>query len=286
MNFNQFTQKMQPQIEETLTHGLASAASNNELQAALEYATLAGGKRLRPLLTLAVLQSYHVNTQAYLKAASAVELIHSYSLIHDDLPIMDDDDLRRGQPTTHRKFGAAIALLAGDALQPLAFEWLLSAEHLSSQQKLALAQTLAQAAGVAGMVGGQVEDWQMTGRTPLVAELDQIHQKKTGALITYACQAGGIMVNASLVEMQALIRFGQAFGFAFQLKDDLNDWQQDQGADKNAYPALIGFKATQERLKATVEQAQQAVAELVQVSQLDWELLKTSLAYFEDVMEN
>ncbi|WP_057753228.1 polyprenyl synthetase family protein [Weissella kandleri] len=286
MNFNQFTQKMHPQIEETLTHGLASVSSNNELQAALEYATLAGGKRLRPLLTLAVLQSYHVNTQAYLKAASAVELIHSYSLIHDDLPIMDDDDLRRGQPTTHRKFGAAIALLAGDALQPLAFEWLLSAEHLSSQQKLALAQTLAQAAGVGGMVGGQVEDWQMTGRTPQVAELDQIHQKKTGALITYACQAGGIMANASLVEMQALIRFGQAFGFAFQLKDDLNDWQQDKGADKNAYPALIGFKATQERLKATVEQAQQAVAELVQVSQLDWELLKTSLAYFEDVMEN
>ncbi|MFL1695917.1 polyprenyl synthetase family protein [Weissella kandleri] len=286
MNFNQFTKEMRPQIEETLTKELATVASNPELQAALEYSTLAGGKRLRPLLTLAVLQSYHVDLQAYLKAVSAVELIHSYSLIHDDLPIMDDDDLRRGKPTTHRKFGAAVALLAGDALQPLAFEWLLSVGPLSSRQKLALAQNLAQAAGAAGMVGGQVEDWQMTGRTPQVAELDQIHQKKTGALIIYACQSGGIMVDASPDEMQALTRFGQAFGFAFQLKDDLHDWRQDQGEDKNAYPALIGFKATQERLKATVEQAQQAVADLEQVSRLDWELLATSLAYFEDVMES
>ena len=224
---------------------------------AMRYSVMNGGKRVRPLLAYAACEALGGAAEQANGAACAVELIHAYSLVHDDLPAMDDDDLRRGQPTTHKAFDEACAILAGDGLQSLAFSALLD-PRLSPQSdaiRIAMVQTLASAAGPAGMVGGQAIDLGSVGLKLDQTALEFMHRHKTGALIEASVRVGALASNrAGEAELQALQQYAQAIGLAFQVQDDILDVESDtetlgkrQGADiardKPTYPALLGLDA-------------------------------------------
>ncbi len=229
---------------------------------AMRYAVLDGGKRLRPLLALAAAEAVlpvgmSVPTGA-LRAACAVELIHAYSLVHDDMPCMDDDVLRRGKPTVHVTFGQAQALLAGDALQALAFEVLVpsAGEGVSPQLTVELCRQLARAAGYAGMAGGQAIDLAGVGQRLTQAELEEMHRLKTGALLLASVSMGAVSAGATPQQLQALTRYGQALGLAFQVVDDVLDVTadtatlgktpgKDAAADKPTFVSLLGLQAAQ-----------------------------------------
>jgi farnesyl diphosphate synthase len=212
-------------VEETLTALLTPpdpAASG--LWQAMRYAALSGGKRLRPFLVLQSAQIFDVSGEAALRAAAAVEMIHAYSLAHDDLPAMDDDDLRRGQPTVHRQFDEATAILAGDALQTLAFEVLSGpATHHSGDVRADLVAALAQASGAAGMAGGQILDLSAADTDCDETAVRQLQSMKTAALFACACEMGAILGEAPAGQRTALRAFGLNFGLAFQITDDLLD---------------------------------------------------------------
>ncbi|WP_110969082.1 MULTISPECIES: (2E,6E)-farnesyl diphosphate synthase [Pseudomonas] len=227
------------------------------LYEAMRYSVMNGGKRVRPLLAYAACEALGGAAEQANGAACAVELIHAYSLVHDDLPAMDDDDLRRGQPTTHKAFDEACAILAGDGLQSLAFSALLD-PRLSPQSdaiRIAMVQTLASAAGPAGMVGGQAIDLGSVGLKLDQTALEFMHRHKTGALIEASVRVGALASNrAGEAELQALQQYAQAIGLAFQVQDDILDVESDtetlgkrQGADiardKPTYPALLGLDA-------------------------------------------
>ncbi|HEN8799051.1 (2E,6E)-farnesyl diphosphate synthase [Pseudomonas sp. CM27] len=235
-------------------------APTDELQrlyAAMRYSVMNGGKRVRPLLAYAACEALGAPAEQANGAACAVELIHAYSLVHDDLPAMDDDDLRRGQPTTHKAFDEACAILAGDGLQSLAFAALLD-PGLSPQAdsiRLAMVQTLAKAAGPAGMVGGQAIDLGSVGLKLDQQALEFMHRHKTGALIEASVRLGALAsARAEPAQLDALQTYAQAIGLAFQVQDDILDVESDtatlgkrQGADiardKPTYPALLGLEA-------------------------------------------
>ena len=227
------------------------------LYAAMRYSVMNGGKRVRPLLAYAACEALGAPPEQANGAACAVELIHAYSLVHDDLPAMDDDDLRRGQPTTHKAFDEACAILAGDGLQSLAFNALLD-PRLSPQAdtiRLAMVQALAKAAGPAGMVGGQAIDLGSVGVKLDQQALEYMHRHKTGALIEASVRLGALAsARAEQPELDALQVYAQAIGLAFQVQDDILDVESDtatlgkrQGADiardKPTYPALLGLEA-------------------------------------------
>lgn len=223
---------------------------------AIEYGALLGGKRLRPFLVYATGQMLHADDSALDAPAAAVECIHAYSLIHDDLPAMDDDSLRRGQPTCHIKFGEDTAILAGDALQTLAFSILADAPMpgVTAEFRIAMLSELAQASGVAGMCGGQALDLAAEGKRIDLAALEQIHRHKTGALIRSAARLGALAAGErGRSALPALDRYASAIGLAFQVQDDILDVIGDtavlgkqQGADqqlgKSTYPALMGLE--------------------------------------------
>ncbi len=223
---------------------------------AIEYGALLGGKRLRPFLVYATGQMLHADDSALDAPAAAVECIHAYSLIHDDLPAMDDDSLRRGQPTCHIKFGEDTAILAGDALQTLAFSILADAPMpgVTAEFRIAMLSELAQASGVAGMCGGQALDLAAEGKRIDLAALEQIHRHKTGALIRSAARLGALAAGErGRSALPALDRYASAIGLAFQVQDDILDVIGDtavlgkqQGADqqlgKSTYPALLGLE--------------------------------------------
>ena len=236
---------------------IAPSPELDRLYAAMRYSVMNGGKRVRPLLAYAACEALGVAPEHANGAACAVELIHAYSLVHDDLPAMDDDDLRRGQPTTHKAFDEACAILAGDGLQSLAFNALLD-PHLSPQTdaiRLALVQTLALAAGPAGMVGGQAIDLGSVGLKLDQTALEFMHRHKTGALIEASVRLGALAsARADQLQLQALQTYARAIGLAFQVQDDILDVESDtetlgkrQGADiardKPTYPALLGLDA-------------------------------------------
>ncbi|MEG1039021.1 MAG: (2E,6E)-farnesyl diphosphate synthase [Pseudomonas sp.] len=236
---------------------IAPSAELTRLYAAMRYSVMNGGKRVRPLLAYAACEALGVAPEQANGAACAVELIHAYSLVHDDLPAMDDDDLRRGQPTTHKAFDEACAILAGDGLQSLAFNALLDPQ-LSPQAdsiRLAMVQTLALAAGPAGMVGGQAIDLGSVGVKLDQTALEFMHRHKTGALIEASVRLGALAsARASQAQLDALQTYAQAIGLAFQVQDDILDVESDtetlgkrQGADiardKPTYPALLGLEA-------------------------------------------
>jgi farnesyl diphosphate synthase len=203
----------------------------SRLLEAMRYATLGGGKRLRSFLTVQTGRLFNVDRAALGRAASAVECLHAYSLIHDDLPSMDDDDLRRGKPTAHRAFGEATAILAGDALQALAFGLLAAVEiHADPFVRAELVQRLAHAAGHAGMVGGQMIDLATEGTAPDIATITRLQHLKTGALIGFACEAGAILGKAGPADRQALAGYARDIGLAFQIADDLLDAEGDAEA--------------------------------------------------------
>jgi farnesyl diphosphate synthase len=247
--------------DRALAHALpASDAPPQRLHQAMRHAVLLGGKRMRPLLVHAAGTLFEVAPAVLDAPATAVELIHAYSLVHDDLPAMDDDALRRGQPTVHVAFDEATAILAGDALQSLAFA-VLADTDTDDATRVALLRTLAQAAGVAGMCGGQALDIDATGTGVQldVAALEHLHSLKTGALIRASVRMGALCGHADSAALDALDRYAQALGLAFQVRDDILDVEgdsqtlgktagKDAAQDKSTFPALIGLDASRARL--------------------------------------
>lgn len=232
------------------------------LAEAMGYLLLAGGKRLRPALALASCRAFGGDDEAALPFASALEMVHTYSLIHDDLPAMDDDDLRRGRPTSHKVFGEALAILAGDALHTLAFEVLLrDTEPAETARRVAV--ELAHAAGPHGMVGGQVEDVDADGRAPDEESLLRIQGGKTAALLRAACRGGAWIGGADRDGVEALGRYGRHLGFAFQMMDDVLDVTgtaetlgktpgKDEAENRMTWVALEGVEAARERARQEV----------------------------------
>nr|WP_312230279.1 farnesyl diphosphate synthase [Pseudomonas sp.] len=235
----------------------APRAELERLYAAMRYSVFNGGKRVRPLLAYGACEALGGTAQQADGAACAVELIHAYSLVHDDLPAMDDDDLRRGQPTTHIAFDEATAILAGDGLQSMAFAVLASTQHnpQSAEIRLSMFQALAQAAGPAGMVGGQAIDLGSVGQQLLQPALETMHRHKTGALIEASVHLGALASGrADEHSLAALSTYARAVGLAFQVQDDILDVEsdtatlgktqgKDQANDKPTYPALLGLAA-------------------------------------------
>ena len=236
---------------------------------AVRYSVFAGGKRIRPILCLAAAEATGGNIEAVIPVACALELIHTYSLIHDDLPAIDDDDYRRGRLTSHKVFGEDIAILAGDALLTEAFRLMSEArlvEKISPEILLLVIHDIAEAAGYFGMVGGQVVDVQSERKAVDSSVLNYIHTRKTGAMIAVAVKAGAALSNAGDVELNALIAYGRHIGLAFQIVDDILNVEGDQaslgkgiGSDakrgKATYPALMGLEAARKKAVDLVENA-------------------------------
>ena len=238
---------------------------------AMRYSIFAGGKRLRPVLTLAAAEACGGPVESALPAACAVECIHTYSLIHDDLPCMDDDDLRRGRPTSHKVYGEGIAVLAGDALLTVAFEILAQAAPTSRYPTHALVSELATASGSRWLIGGQVADLEGEGKKISGAELKYIHRCKTAALLTASIRLGAMSANATPARLTALTDFGQALGLAFQVIDDILDVTQtteklgktagkDAEATKATYPAVFGLERSRREAHRLTAAARSALA--------------------------
>jgi geranylgeranyl diphosphate synthase type II len=234
---------------------------------AMRYSLFAGGKRIRPILCIAAARAVSDAPVGVENAAATLEMIHTYSLIHDDLPALDNDDLRRGRPTNHKVFGEAMAILAGDALLTLAFEVLSRIEHIDGERKIRLVEELSRASGtVGGMIGGQVHDIEGERKPPTAFLLENIHRAKTGALLRASVRMGAIYAGATNEELAALSEYGEHAGLAFQIVDDVLDVEEssealgktagkDQAQQKITFPAVYGLEqsramAEQERLQA------------------------------------
>ena len=258
-------------VDAALERLLPSAATPpTTLHAAIRHSMFAGGKRLRPVLLLAACEACGGDSEAALAAACAIECIHTYSLIHDDLPCMDDDDFRRGRPTCHKVYGDAIAVLAGDALQPMAFELLLQSPAGPGYTTADLVRELAVTAGSRHLIAGQVRDLEGEGETLTFEELRLIHEGKTAALLTSSLRLGAMIAGASPSQLADLTTFGHATGLAFQVIDDILDVTQtseklgktagkDLAAEKSTYPALLGLEASRAEAARLTEEARAAL---------------------------
>lgn len=254
----------------------AESASPVNIHAAIRWSVFAGGKRFRPSLLLAVGETFGAARESLVTTACALEMIHTYSLVHDDLPSMDNDDLRRGRPTCHVRFGEATAILAGDALLTLAFKTVAQDAKLSATQRALLISEIAAAAGTPdGMVAGQAYDLEAEARNVAANELEKIHRLKTGALITAAARCGAIIADASTATLQAVTDYASQLGLLFQITDDLLDVTataeaigktpgKDARSRKATYPALYGIEATRKYLASTHAAACDALARLDQ----------------------
>ncbi|MEM5583440.1 polyprenyl synthetase family protein [Roseibium sp. AS2] len=260
-------------VEAVLDRALSGTASRGEtarpprLVAAMRHGALNGGKRLRPILVWETASLFGRSDDGVVRAACALELIHCYSLVHDDLPAMDDDDLRRGQPTVHKAFDEATAILAGDALLTLAFDVIAEdAVHHDAAIRLRLSRDLARAAGVGGMAGGQMLDLESEHRPRTEADIRLLQSMKTGALLRYACRAGALLADAPTADVDRLTRFGEVIGLAFQLADDLLDVEaspeaagkatgKDADAGKATLVGLWGVEKTRGELARLREEA-------------------------------
>ncbi len=236
-----------------------------EFEEALRFSLFPGGKRLRPALVFGAAEAVCGNSGPALPAACAIELIHTYSLVHDDLPCMDDDDIRRGLPTVHRKFGEATAVLVGDALQTMAFELLAGARNAT------LMREIAYAAGPAGMVGGQYLDVEAEGERIPIDSIRRMHRLKTGALIRVSSRAGARLAKANAAQLRALTAYGEHIGLAFQIVDDILDVVgdddemgkrsgSDRAREKSTYPALVGLDESRHLATQARDDALQALA--------------------------
>ena len=236
------------------------------LSKAIRYSVLGGGKRLRPILVYLIGELGNAENDVLDILAGSVEIIHCYSLIHDDLPSMDDDDLRRGKPTTHKKYDEATAILAGDALQPLAFE-LISNLDTSDSNKIIIVNCLANACGYLGMVGGQIKDIH-SKEINTVHELDIMHSQKTGRLIQASLETSGILSGLNQKDIEVLSKYGEKIGLAFQIQDDIIDIEspssisgKDQGSDINqnkiTYPSIVGLEESRTRARELASEAKE-----------------------------
>lgn len=293
MDFNQQLQACVEQANDALRRFIDPLPfQNTPLVEAMQYGALLGGKRLRPFLVYATGSMFGVSQQTLDAPAAAVECIHAYSLMHDDLPAMDDDDLRRGLPTCHIKFGEANAILAGDALQTLAFSILTEAPmaDVAAEDRLAMVATLAHASGVAGMCGGQALDLAAENEQVSLEGLEQIHRHKTGALICAAVKMGALSAGQRGRDALPLLeRYAQCVGLAFQVQDDILDVVGDtatlgkrQGADqqlgKSTYPALLGLEQARTKARDLIDDARQALS-LLSAQSLDTTALEALANY-------
>ena len=272
MEIKSFITKKAKVINQALDNYLpASDSKPAKLHQSMRYSVLAGGKRLRPILTLVAAKLVgDLNEEDVLPAACAVELVHNYSLIHDDLPSMDDDDIRRGQPSNHKKFSPALAILAGDALLTLAFELVSEIETIDAERINLVTKELAQGSGHQGMVGGQVVDIESEGKEIDSAELDYIHQHKTGALLKTSVRIGALMGEASEKELTALTTYAEKIGLAFQIVDDILDVEgsseklgkavgSDSNKDKATFPAIYGLAESKDLAAKTIQEAKDSL---------------------------
>ncbi|KAA5945035.1 (2E,6E)-farnesyl diphosphate synthase [Pantoea sp. Bo_2] len=274
MDFAHLLDVYQQQVNAALTRFIEPLPfQSSPLVNAMHYGALLGGKRLRPFLVYATGEMLHANSASLDAPAAAVECIHAYSLIHDDLPAMDDDALRRGQPTCHIKYGEDTAILAGDALQTLAFSILTDAAMpgVSAEYRLRMISELANASGVAGMCGGQALDLAAEGKSVDLDKLEQIHRHKTGALIRSAVRLGALTAgDAGREALPLLDRYAEAIGLAFQVQDDILDVIGDtavigkrQGADQNlgksTYPSLLGLENARAKARDLYQEALDAL---------------------------
>lgn len=259
-------------VDAALDAFLPPAAENPELvHEAMRYSTLDGGKRIRPVLALAACEAIGGTIEAAMPAACALECIHAFSLIHDDLPCMDDDDLRRGRPTAHRVYGEAMALLAGDALFALAFQLMSAVEDVPGNTIVKVWQRIAEAAGTKGMVGGQVLDMLAEGHKAELPEVEEIHRRKTGALLETSVVVGAMLGGGNDEQVEAFSTYGTNIGLAFQIADDILDIRGDAeklgkpiGSDlkheKSTYPSLIGIEKSIELGNKAVSDAIDALS--------------------------
>lgn len=273
---NTFVTQCQQRVETALDARLPPADHlPQRLHAAMRYSVLGGGKRLRPMLVYAAGHVVGIAPELLDAPACAVELIHTYSLIHDDLPAMDDDDLRRGKPTCHKAFDEATAILAGDGLQALAFQLLATDKSLrtSAEQRIAMLDTLAHASGCYGMVAGQAIDLAAVGQTLTLPELENMHIHKTGALIRASVRLGALaQATLPIEQSHKLDHYAKCIGLAFQIQDDILDEESDtvtlgktQGKDKTqhkpTYPALLGLAGAKEKAREMHEDAVSALTD-------------------------
>ncbi|OCA91046.1 farnesyl-diphosphate synthase [Bacillus sp. FJAT-27225] len=268
-----FIKKYKQLVEEELRNVVDKLDAPQSLKESMAYSLSAGGKRIRPMLTFATMDAFGKNPELGVKAAAAIEMVHTYSLIHDDLPSMDDDDLRRGKPTNHKVFGEAIAILAGDALLTHSFEVIgeMPAEIASPEVKMDLLIGLAKASGGEGMVGGQVADMEGERKELSQEELESIHVRKTGRLFAYSVYAGAVLSGANQNQLDCLSRFAYHLGLAFQIRDDILDLIGDEatigkrvGSDtlneKSTYPKLLTLEGAKLALETHRNKANEQLA--------------------------
>lgn len=260
------------QINHMLRDILRDLDIPQRLKDSMLYSVEAGGKRLRPILMIASYEAYQEDVEKVYHTACALEMIHTYSLIHDDLPAMDDDDFRRGKPTNHKMFDEATAILAGDALLTYSFEIIANDPHLTDMQKVILIKELSKASGPSGMVAGQLLDMEAENKSISLQALEHIHQLKTGALISFAVFAGAYLGQATAEQMAKLQQYAHYLGLIFQVQDDILDVTGDPeklgkplGSDENnlksTYPKLLGLKGAEEKKAEYVEYALSALRE-------------------------
>lgn len=264
----EFSREYRSLLEEEMRRRIQILQAPAIIKDAMQYSLEAGGKRIRPLLTFATIDAFKKDTLIGLDVAVAIEMIHTYSLIHDDLPSMDDDDLRRGKPTNHKVFGEAMAILAGDALLTYSFQIITetNSAKVTDTKKLEMIRELSKAAGAEGMVGGQVADIDAEGRSLELKELEYVHIHKTGKLLAFSVLAGAILSDADEKTKEYLSRFAHHLGIAFQIQDDILDLEGDQeiigkpvGSDENknksTYPALLSIDGARKALQHHIEEA-------------------------------
>jgi geranylgeranyl diphosphate synthase type II len=272
-DLNAYLNAHNKRINRALETILKTSAKPDRILEAMTYSLMAGGKRIRPVLCLAAAEAVGADSQSVVSAACALEMIHTYSLIHDDLPAMDDDAMRRGQPTCHVAFDEATAILAGDALLTLAFQTLSALETRNADQAakwLKVIRLIAHAAGYRGMIQGQMLDIASEGEQLTVDELESIHALKTGALIQACLGCGAILGGANSEQIEMLETYAQHIGLAFQITDDILNIEgdpeilgkavgTDQLRDKNTYPSLLGLQKSKEFARESVKHALQAL---------------------------
>lgn len=266
--FEQLLHEKKRLIDQFLPSYVKRLNAPKSLKESMLYSIEAGGKRLRPIITLLTIDAFDKEEELGIDVACAIELIHTYSLIHDDLPSMDNDDYRRGKLTNHKVYGDAVATLSGDALLTFSFELLAGITHskISSEKKLLLIQKLAKAAGAEGMVGGQVSDLEGEHKSLSLEELEHIHHHKTGDLLRYSVYAGSVLADADSEQISHLEQFAKHLGLAFQIKDDILDVEGDESKlgkpvgsdeerDKSTYPKLLSLEGAKEKLTEEVVNA-------------------------------
>jgi len=269
-HIEQYIEKGKQTIEHVLNNLINRDSIPKNLYDSMIYSLFAGGKRLRPILLFASYEAYEMNVSKVHKTAAALEMIHTYSLIHDDLPAMDDDDFRRGKLTNHKKFDESTAILAGDALLTKSFEIIASDEQLTNKEKVFLIQSLANASGPEGMVGGQILDIEGESTSLNLKQLETVHKLKTGKLIKFAIIAGAYLANTDEEIMNHLKKFAKYLGLIFQVQDDILDIEGDPeklgkpvGSDvdnqKSTYPNLLGLDGAKKQKEIYIEKATEAL---------------------------